>query len=371
MYCGEHTVEIRAMGGVTVLWDLTPLMLVRWRRLRDDVSTAEVWVPSGLCCDIIAELRTVIHELHIYRNGEAVWQGPITRITIDNDRTEIFAEDILWVCKKKVLQSGYDQAHPNIWNVLDRMDWLLREHCYECDGDPWNMVSPGTDHLHLVTPTLPGPKTSRAVAAYQFTTWEDFDKYAEDSGADYTVIGRDIYFWDIDHQWLTIPDLDEDFLDQFPRIVEYGNQLFTYVFVSNAKGYASRARANSTQRGIYGSIEQLISNVQDAGVVEETIPAAQDLAEWYDTARRHVTAPAPVAVVIPANTSLLPRDGSGVPNPWEMGHLVPGAWFEVTVTRMCRTVTQLQRLHEIIVEEVPETGETIKFTAISAPQTDT
>lgn len=371
-YCGTHTVEIRAMGGVTVLFDVEPLEMVRWKRIRDDISTAEIWVPSGLCCDILADLRTVIHEMHIYRNGSKVWEGPITRIEIGNDRASIFAEDILWVCKKRVLSSGYDQAHPNIWNVLDRMDWLLREHCYECDGDDWNMVAPGTDHLHLVTPVLAGPKTSRGIAAYQFTVWEDFDKYAEDSGTDYTVIGRDIYYWDIDHQWLTLPDLDEDFLagSEGPRIVEYGNQLATRVFVSNAKGYTSSSRASAAQRAIYGNIDQLISNVQDANVVEESIPAAEDLAEWRETARRHVQAPAPVAIVIPANTTLLPSSATGVPNPWDIDDLVPGAWFEVSITRMCRTVTELQRLHEIIVQEDGVNGEVIKFTAISAPQTD-
>ena len=59
-----------------------------------------------------------------------------------------------------------------------------------------------------------------------------------------------------------------------------------------------------------------------------------------------------------------------MPNPWDIDDLVPGAWFEVSITRMCRTVTELQRLHEIIVQEDGVNGEVIKFTAISAPQTD-
>jgi hypothetical protein len=374
LFCGHHRVEIWNRGATSHLFDLSPISSVRWKRVRDDISTAQINVPTSLCCDEISNLRTIIHELHIYRNNELVWCGPIVLIEIDFAVTVISAEDILWVCKRKVLTSGYTQAHPHIGNVLDRMDWLLEEHCYTCEGDPWNMV-PG--HLHKIVPSTGQPRTSRSVSPYQFTVWEDFDKYAEDAGTDYTVIGRDIYYWDLHHKWMVIPALDQSYLGDRPRIAEYGNQLVTRSFFSDSKGFAAVAYSPIAQRNIYGNVDVLVtttdSGTTDDGteVRKESVPKSQELNEWKQNAKRYRKSPPPLGVVIPAQTTLLPG------SPWSIAELVPGAWFQVSVTMLCRSVTEWQRLHEIIVEETPVTtggnttgGEKVMFTAVSAPTED-
>jgi hypothetical protein len=67
-------------------------------------------------------------------------------------------------------------------------------------------------------------------------------------------------------------------------------------------------------------------------------------------------------VGIPANTTLLPGA------PWDIEDLVPGAWFEVNVTSLCRQLTQWQRIHEVSVEESGPDGEKVSFTAVDAPK---
>ena len=349
--CGTHRVFVYERGGVTVVGELTPVESVKWTRIRDEISTAQAVIPTHMCCELLGDLRTILHELHFVRDGETVWQGPITRIEYEYDQVNVFAEDVLWQAKRTVLVNGYDQSYPNISNAMDRMDWLIRDQCYALYGNPWNAILSPKRHAGE-------PRTSRKVNAYQFYVWEDFDKYAEDNGCDYTVINREIIYYDGHLAWKIIPDLDEVHLSQFPRIVEYGNELATRSFVSNSEGYAGSA---SVAGGPYGVVDLLINNLNDGST--DPAPTPEEIAGWSDTARHNLEGrmPSPVSVGIPANTTLLPGA------PWTIEDLVPGAWFEVNVTSLCRQLTQWQRLHEIVVEESAPAGETVTFTAVDAP----
>lgn len=357
--CGAHRVFIYDKGGQTLVSEIEPVQAVRWQRIRDDVSTAQIDVPTQACCDLLDGLRSINNEIHIVRNDLPVWEGPITRIEYDFDVTSIFATDVLWQSTRRVLDEGYDQSYPNIGSVIDRMDWLLRTKTYAPDGDPWNVVP----HLFPHHNTVSGdPQTSKIVNAWQFYVWEDFDKYAEDYGADYTVINRDIHYFDINLAWKVIPDLDERYLSQFPRIVEYGNQAATRGVVTNSFGYAG-VYTNTSATADWGLIDLLITNQNDGQ--STNVPTSQEIAAWTDTARRNIDGliPPPVSIVIPANTTLLPG------GPWEMEDLVPGAWFNATVTRLCRTVSEYQRIHEVVVTESAPDGETVQFSSVSAPAT--
>lgn len=354
--CGRHRAFVFERGGTTTVGELTPLVSLRWNRRRDEISDAEATIGTTQCCDLLGDLRTVKHELHVMRDGQFVWQGPITRLEYEWDEVRVYAHDMLWPATRKVITQGYRQAYPNITSVVTRMDWLLRQQCYALDNDPWRMVP----HLHPIHSEGEG-KTSRNVAAYQFYVWEDFDKYAEDSGADYTVVNREIYYWDINLRWKIIPSLDEQYLSQFPRIVEYGNQAATRGYVSNAEGYAGIAEAPSQWVDEYTYIDWLLTGLDDQR--EPGAPNPAEIAEWSRTAARNINGryPPPVAVVIPANTTLLPG------SPWSIDDLFPGAWFLVRMTRMCRKVSEWQRIHEVHVEESAPDGETVNFTAVSAP----
>ena len=354
--CGIHRAFVYERGGANLITEIPLLSSVRWQRIRDDISQAEVVVPSPECCEIIADLRTIKHEIHITRNNLPVWEGPITRIEYDFDVTSIFAADVLWQSTRTVLDEGYDLSYPNIGNAVTQMDWLLRNKTYSLYGDPWNVVPHLFPHHH------PGdPRTSRVVNAWQFYTWEDFDKYAEDYGTDYCVVNRDIHYFDISLAWKIIPPLDENYLSQFPRLVEYGNQLATRGVVTNGHGYAGIASAPPGMVDEWGHVDLLVTNENDGQL--NNIPTPEEIASWGETAGHNIAGrfPPPVAIVIPANTTLLP--GSN----WEIDDLVPGAWFQASVTQLCRSVSEYQRISEVVVTEQAPDGETIQFSAVSAP----
>jgi hypothetical protein len=356
--CGQHQVFIYERGGVNVVAELEPVTAVRWQRIRDDVSVAEVRVPTHDCCEILDGLRTTKHELHLIREGLPVWEGPITRLEFDFEECSIFAADVLWQSTRTALNEGYSQASPNMWSVIDRMDWLMRDKTYALYGDPWNVVP----HLNPMRRTDGGdPRTSRVVNAWQCYTWEDFDKYAEDGGTDYCVVGRDIYYFDINLAWKIIPALDENYISQFPRVVEYGNQAATRGIVSNGHGYAGITEAAAADVTEWGHVDHLTVNQNDGQ--QDAPPTAEEIAGWAATAGRNIDDryPPPLAVVIPANTTLLPG------SPWLLEDLIPGAWFQADVTRLCRTVSEYQRIHEVVVNESAPDGETVQFSAVSAP----
>jgi hypothetical protein len=364
--CGRHTAEIWTRGVVDFVGAADPLLSVRWNRIRDDISHAEITLPTYQCCDLLSELRTVKHELHIKRDGEDVWQGPITRLEYEPEIVRVFAEDMLWVAKKSAVEAGYNHSHPDIGNVIDDMYWLIHDQCFAKYLDPWRMTGEhgGSNWLFAVHHADPAddPREARTVFPYSISVWDDFDKFAEDYGADYTVINRGIFFNDLHLAWKIIPPLSEEWISEFPRIVEYGNQLITRAIVTNGKGYAGMAVADNFWLNEYGYIDNIVTNVSESSIVDGP-PSQEDVTTWMETAQRNLDGvqPAPVAIVIPANTTLLPG------SPWTIADLVPGAWFQVFVDRLCRTASEWQRLHEIVVEESAPQGERIQFTAIAAP----
>ena len=352
--CGRHRAFVYERGGLIPVGELTPMTAVRWNRKRDDITDAEATIGTTQCCDLLGDLRTVRHELHIERDGEMVWEGVITRLEYDWDQVRVHAEDMLWPSKRTVLKTGYSNAYPNVGLALDRMHWLMQQ-TYTPNGDPWRMLS----HLHPIR-SAGEPRTARVTDAFSTYIWDDFDKYAEDYGTDYTVVGRDIYYWDVNLRWKVIPALDEAYLSDFPRIVEYGNSAATRYYVSNDAGYAGVATAPAASTNEFGFIERLTANLSDS---DNSAPSQGEIDEWSATAARNLNGrhPPPVAVVIPANTTLMPGA------PWTMDDLFPGAWFRINITRMCRTVTEWQRIGEVHVQEAAPQGETVQFTAVTAP----
>lgn len=353
--CGTHEAFIYDMGGEVALWRLQPIESVRWERVRDEISTASVTIPTTECCDELGQIRCILHELHIWRNGISVWQGPVTRIEYEHDVVRIYAEDMLFVPKRRVLQQGYVQAYPNMWDVVARMDWLLRDNCYAMFGDTWNMVP----RLH---PFLSdgNPKTSRSVNNFQFYVWEDFDKYAEDSGADYTVVDREIYYFDTHLAWNVLPPLNESHISQFPRLVEYGNEAATRCFVTNGEGFTGYW-IQPDDLG-YGVIDFLITIQQDGS---EEGPTPEEIDEWNNMAAHNLDGkiPPPVSIVVPENSTLLPGA------PWDIESLIPGSWFQMTLANTCRPGTAWQKLHHVLVTETAQEGELVQITSASPPST--
>jgi len=361
--CGEHQVEIRDRGGQTVLLDLTEDKIrVSWTRVRDDISSATIVVNGrGGCCDQLGQLETGYHEVHIFRSGVKVWEGILTRIEYETDMVDLYASDILWVAKNTVLPSGYDYSTAGSGAVACgwHMERLLRDWTFAPLGDKWNGAA-GVQRQ--VGPKE--PKTSKAAQKWSMTTWEDFDKFAEDHGMDYSVIGRQINFWDTQYRWRTIEEpLRSEYCSNGFAIVEYGNEFATRVVVTNGNGYGSMRAAPAWAIAKYGYIDHVVSGYNKAAGAE--VPSSADLVSWGEQAAGLLSNsfPQPVRVRVSENTVLTPQA------PYDINDLVAGSWMKAIASDLCRTFSEEQwhKLDRVFVTE-DATGENVTISTLQAPE---
>ncbi len=385
-FCGQNRAYVYEKGGEVLVGELVSAFTVRWQRIRDAISNAQVSVSMNDCCDILELIEPVAFELHIYRNDELVWCGVITRMEFEYDRVDIVAEDMLWVAKRRAVSEGYnyqsypqnidapqgpDPSNPTVGApnqsvpTVQLMEYLLRWQCYAQNNDEWNMV----DNIQRIdSPANCDSRTARQTNAWSTTVWAEFDKLAEDNGTDYAVVGRDIYFWDINLNWLEIdPLLPADIAD-YPRIVEYGNSLATRYIRTNGSGFAGIASAPPATRDRYAISIDIVSNensqAEATTEVPPPLPSQTTINTWTQTAERRLSNAYPVerSIVVPANSTLMPS------SPWDINTLIPGCWFEVSVDRLCRgEITEYNRLHELKVVETGDGGETVSITTIQPP----
>jgi hypothetical protein len=357
--CGVHTAFIYKRGGRELVMELTPLAKVVWTRIRDDISVANVFVGiTPECCEQLGNIKTVAHELHIFRNGVKVWEGPIIRLEYMLDRVEVWAQDILWVAKHTALSKGYNQKAPNTAFCGWRMNWLLRDMTFAKYGDPWNALA-GIQWVKGGSE----PKTSRVVNAWSCTTWDDFDAYAEDVGMDYAVINRQVLFWNTNLKWRVLPPLYDYYLQVPPVAVEYGNEFQTRAVVTDGNGYAGMYTVpDKNVIAEYQMIDLVRSSYQE-GQSTSSKPSASDIKAWTEQAKALVEANPvpPVRVRVSENTGLLPSA------PYDINDLIPGVWVQVHVTRLCRQVSEWHKLDSVAVTD--EGGkETVQISTVSAPK---
>ena len=382
-YCGRHTAVIYERGGQTIIGQMPEMSNVVWNRVRDDISTAQIDVPVTECCDLLNLVEPVRCELHIFRDGTPVWEGVITRMEFEFDQVQIFAEDMLWVAKRRALNVGYNWNEPGqglpygpiygngAISAVQNMDDLLRQHCYNQFGDNWNMLS------HLMPIFGPDdPMSMRQANAWSATIWQEFDKIAEDYGTDYTVVNRDILYFDHHLAFIVLPDLAPNDVAEYPRVVEYGNAFATRYIRGDGSGYAALAEAPADVILKYGAGIDIVSSENTQAQTDQLPdptnppppPSATKLANWAATAARRLVDyyPPKQAIVIPAGATLMPT------SPWDVDTLTPGAWFQITIDYICRPpVTDWQRIESVAVTESGDGGETVQFTAATAPSRKT
>lgn len=180
---------------------------------------------------------------------------------------------------------------------------------------------------------------------------------------DYTVIGRDIYFWDTHLLWRTIePDLTERYLPGGLEIVEYGNEFATRVFVTNGNGYYAVRSAPAWALAKFGNIDHVVSSYNEAAAA--AAPTTAEVRGWGEQAQATLdnSFPAPVRVRVPENSGLSPEA------PFDINDLIAGAWIRVETTSLCRTTDQWHKLDHVNVHE--EDGEEkVTISTVTAPDT--
>lgn len=352
----DHRVFVYDRGGRQRLWELTNIASVKWGRIRDDISQAELFL-SALSCDgqssIISQIEPGRHEIVIHRNGVRVWEGPIVREKLTRQGAQFFARDVMHYAYRTVMHAAYSNAYPNVAFVTNRAEAILRGELArkEALSPPINVLPFLVNHH---TPT--DAETTRSTKQMSYTVFEHVDDLAAKSGMDYTVLGRAIHLWDTSKPLGTGPRLTEADFNGDLDITIYGMELATRAISTDGQGnYGSAGGVDP----YYGEVERLYTAYDEN---EDSGPPPTQ-AELNSQAVRNLEGrlPTPVIMNVPAGSSLNPK---GVVS---IDHLVPGAYFPVSIDRFGRTFSQMQKLNRVQFVETPE-GESI--TVDMGPATD-
>jgi hypothetical protein len=366
--CKQHKAFIYDRGGVRKIGALGNLSLVRWERRRDDVSqaTVRIPVPSKECLTSVGLAESGRAELVLFRGDDRVWEGPLTHITTEGSTIELQARDVMHYVNRTIMRAEYDNRHPNNSLALDRVKRIMNAEMARKEAlDPPANILPWVEYVYASSPGVTDAGTSSHTLPYESTVFNHIDALAARGGLDYTVVGRKIIFFDV-HQPLgqTAQVTAKDFIGD-PIITQYGMELATAVTFTDGKGHWGTYGGDDPY---YGEWEMLFQAYDENAEPDPNNPVGPDdvpsTAELVSQARRTWAQGSrpPLVVRVPDNTSLNPAGSLAISD------LVPGIWIPLSATLPGRSVSQMQKLDNMQVEETAAGGENIKVTLSPAPQ---
>jgi hypothetical protein len=358
--CVTHTAELYDRGGTKKIGSLGPLARVKWERRRDDISVAQVWIATvdAACSEVLRLAETNRTELVIFRGNKRVWEGPVNRIAYEGSSVEIEAKDMMYYVQRTIMRHEYDNRFPNVGLVLDRIKRIMNGELSRKEAlDPSvNLLN----HVRYIyadhTQNASDSRTASRTLPYEMTVFEHVDNYAWRGGIDYTVVGRSIMFFDVHSRIGQTPMVTADDFIGDPIITQYGAELTTYVAMTDGKGHWGDAGGVDPYYGEWEVLHQAYDeNATTANPEDDNLPS---VAEMKSQARRsYIQGMRPALVVrVPDNTRLNPNGVLTIED------LVPGVWIPLTANLPGRTISQMQKLDNMTVEETGESGEEIKVT---------
>lgn len=376
---GSYRVFVYEQGGQQIIGEITDQTLLRYRRIRDDISNCTVMYngTDDQICELLGNIRCWMHEIVVFRNGRRVWEGPITRLTYYTDRVEVEAQDVMAYLYRRIMRQGYNDSY-RLLTVQDdttggvvQVQTGLNTVVERASRIIVNGLAP---HDINILPYLTrfdfedDARQSRVVPDYATTCWQEVDDLAATAGLDYTVVGRRIILNDTHRPIGRLPQMTNGDFSEPPIVSEYGMQLANYYAVTNGNGVWGHARplAEGDNNEFYGPVELLTSAYGETEAGPEEVLTQEARAQLIETleqqAARGIASrwPTPLVVRVPDNSTLNPHVEIG------FDQLVPGVWVPLVASGTCRSVEQWQKLDEVTIEVTPS-GESIQVTMSPAP----
>jgi hypothetical protein len=370
--CGEYRAFIYDRGGRVYRGEIKPIGVLRWRRLRDDISNCVI-TTSGFdesCCELLSTVRSWAHEIVLFRNGVRVWEGPITRIGYTRTGVQIEARDVMVYVYRRIMRQGYNdnfrrsaQGIIGSRSVVDRAAIIIANALAPNDPNvlPWLTRYDFPDDA----------RESRIIGDWVKTAWEEVDDLAAHAGLDYTVSGRRIILFDTHRAIGLLPEMtDGDFFES-PVITEYGMSAANVFGVTNNAGLYGVAQIDPDDWGDLGPIEMLASEYGESsvsGVPEAFTPEqqAQKREVLSEQAERNISGrwPTPLVARVPDNARVSPEATVGI------NQLIPGAHVPLRVETPCRSFAQMQKLDSMSVEVTGDGDEKVRVVMSPAGKDD-
>lgn len=318
--CGPTRVIFTNRCGNQIVCDVTESMTaLTYGRTLDDTSQAQVTLSVGgdaknACCDCVGDLRTWLHSMIIYRDGEIVWgPGPVTNLLYKRDTVVVTAQDVSAWMGARVIHNNYTFTNALVSDVVRTLmtDALAPD-------DPCDLIG-----RMIITPSTDTQRIDRQVTAG--VGWlGDVIRDLARTVMDFTVVGNAFIF---DHQIVYGPYsrlTDEDFLTDI-EVEERGSEAGTKWYV-NGTGV----------QGVAGGTDPYLGLIEQ----QATEDSVTTVAHANEAATGHLEAsnPAPVYVNIPDGAQL--SSNAAVC----FSQLVPGTLIDVLLRNTCRPVLERVRL---------------------------
>ena len=361
-----HTAQIYDRGGRVRMFQVHDMTEVRWTRVRDDISEANIKIAAANCFRQEIDLNRIEaerHELVLFRGRDRVWEGPITRLAESADEMEIHAQDVMHYASRTVMQNAYDNAYPRVVPAIDRIKAILlselsrkeatEQAAYPGPGLPsYNVI----EHI-VFHQTASDANTSRKTPIMHKTVWEEIDDMAAKGGIDYTVVGRAIHVWDTSKELGRTRTITEADLGARIKLTMYGMDLATRAIVTDGEGAYGQAGGVDPYYGLVENLETAYDETEGAD------PPTS--AEMASQAARNLVGrnPAPIVVRVPDNSTLTLSAGL------QLADLVPGVFMPLRAKILIRTFNQMQKLDKVSVIE-DASGEKVQVTMSPATQPD-
>jgi hypothetical protein len=318
--CGTHTAAVLDRNGATVAV-AEVLTEVEWSRVLDGVSTARALIqPDGDCCNRLGRVGTWRNRLVIFRDGQYVWDGPITGISWSLGEVELSASDVLAWLDNRVPHEARTFTSVDLSEVAS---WLI-EDGYAPD-DPGHTVQ-------IIDKA--GVTGSRTYSIGIGQTGDHLRQLAE-AGIDFTAIGSKILLLPETHM-ASVGRLSDADLPDGLQVAEDGAALVTRWVVAGSE--------NSGAIGSFGGVDPYYGLHERYVEMSEITDNAS--ATEAAKARQRVSGVVPVYVDT-QQVTISPLAAINVPA------LVPGWCLDVTSAGTCRTVSQRLKITGL---KVAETG---------------
>lgn len=316
--CGTHQSRIVDRSGATVA-EADVLTEVEWTRELDEFSSARVVInPSGDCCDHLQRVEPWRHELHVFRDGQPVWNGPVIQPEWRAGQIEIFAADVLAWLDRRVPHRSQTFGDSDLTDIAA---WLI-EDAFEPD-DPGHEV-------YVV-----GPSRVTGGRAYTMNVGQTGDHLRDlaETGLDYTAVGRTIILLPEDYTGsvgrLTDADFPEDLV-----VGQDGSNLITRWVVAGDEESGVMGEAGGVDE-YYGLLERY-----------EEQTSIKTVGSAIAAARTKLRASTPAPVFVDTQQVTISPDAAV-----DVAKLVPGWCLDVTTEATCRVVTQRMKIVGVKVSE--------------------
>lgn len=354
-----YDAEIRFQGGQHLWTKIEGLTELEWSRKRDDWSESTITVSKSLagadCCGKLGQTRTWGHELRIYRDKKPVWEGPILRTRERRSSITFEARDMLFWLERRQINPAGNLYH--YWGGADT-GALIRQ--VVTDAFPlapdWN---PGLIEYAVLQDT--GTTSTTEKLWKNTTTVGEVVRDLIGSGVDLFTVGRRIYAVS-DKAAANIAPYrlrESDFLTEL-EVIENGLDAATLAFCVGGQpvdGAGNPVQDVAPVVGSSGGVDPFYGMVTRFTTSQNVV--RQDVASGIADAVRSYGFPPPVDIIVPNGAKLSPQA------PVEIGQLIPGRVFEVSLENYCRNVRQRFRLNELNVEWNSDTTESVAVSLAS------